>query len=153
MSAKRPHWLLVSIGSGSGLALNSLRLRDACMHQQINHYWFRWWLVTWAAPSHYLNQCWNIVNWNRRYKLQWNLKWNSYIFIQENAFVNVVCEMAAILSWPQHVTDNKPLLEPWPITIYKPLLEVLSQCWLRYISPYGATTPWVRWVAQSQIIQ
>ena len=26
------------------------------------------------APSHYLNQCWNMVNSNIRNKLQWNLK-------------------------------------------------------------------------------
>ena len=25
------------------------------------------------APSHYLNQCWNIVNWTLGNKLQWNL--------------------------------------------------------------------------------
>ena len=31
------------------------------------------------------------------------LQRNSYIFIQENAFQNVVCEMAAILSWFQYV--------------------------------------------------
>ena len=36
-------------------------------------------------------------------KLRWNLKRNSYIFIQENAFENIVCEMAAILSRPQCV--------------------------------------------------
>ena len=29
-------------------------------------------------------------------KLQWNLKQNSYIFIQENAIENVVYKMAAI---------------------------------------------------------
>ena len=29
-------------------------------------------LVAWPAPSHYLNQCWNIVNWTLRNKLQWN---------------------------------------------------------------------------------
>ena len=46
-----------------------------------------------VAPSHYLNQHWNIVNWNLRNKLQWNLKQNSFkIFIQENALENVVCE-------------------------------------------------------------
>ena len=31
-------------------------------------------------------QCSNIVNWSPRNKLQWNLKRNSHIFIQENAF-------------------------------------------------------------------
>ena len=36
-------------------------------------------------PSHYLNQCWNIL-WN---KLKWNFIRNSYIFVQENAFEQV----------------------------------------------------------------
>ena len=36
-------------------------------------------------------------------KLQWNFNRNSNIFIQENAFESVVCEMAAILSRPQWV--------------------------------------------------
>ena len=40
---------------------------------------------------------------NLRNKLQWNLKQNSCIFIQENAFENVVCEMASILFRPQCV--------------------------------------------------
>ena len=41
---------------------------------------------TWAAASHYLNQCWNIVNWMHGNKLQLNLNRNSYIFIQVNTF-------------------------------------------------------------------
>ena len=32
---------------------------------------------------------------------QWNLNKNSNIFIQENAFENIVCEMTLILSQPQ----------------------------------------------------
>ena len=55
------------------------------------------------APSHYLDQCWIIVNWTLGNRLQWNLNWNSSIFIQENTFESVVCEMAAILSRPQCV--------------------------------------------------
>ena len=35
--------------------------------------------------------------------LQWNLKQNWHIFIQENAFENIVCEIAAILSRSQCV--------------------------------------------------
>ena len=45
-------------------------------------------------PSHYLNQCWSIVNWIVGNKLKWNLNRNIYIFIQENAFENVIWEMA-----------------------------------------------------------
>ena len=54
------------------------------------------------ATSHYLKQWWNI-NSNLGNKLQWNLKQNLYIFIQENAFENVILEMTAILYQPQCV--------------------------------------------------
>ena len=57
----------------------------------------------WMAPSHYMNQCWYIVNWTLRKKFQWNFNQNSKSFIQENAFESVVCEMSAILSRPQCV--------------------------------------------------
>ena len=56
-------------------------------------------------PSHYLNQCWNIVNWTLGNKVQWNFKQNSNIFIQENALEDVICEMASILSRPQWVKN------------------------------------------------
>ena len=69
-----------------------------CIYASV--YWFRQWLVTWLAPSHYLNQCYNIVNWILGNKLQWNFNQNQYIFIQENAFENV-CKLASISSPPQ----------------------------------------------------
>ena len=53
--------------------------------------------------GHYLNQCWNIVNWTLRNKLQWKFNRNSNIFIHENAIERVVCKIAAILSRPQCV--------------------------------------------------
>ena len=59
-------------------------------------YWMIWY-------CHNLSQCWNIVDSNLRNRLQWNLKWNSDIFIRENAFENVVCEMTAVSSRPQYV--------------------------------------------------
>ena len=58
------------------------------------------------VPSHYLNQCWNIVNLSLRNNLQWSFKRNSYIFIQENTFECVVCKMAAMLSQPQCVNGQ-----------------------------------------------
>ena len=36
-------------------------------------------------PSHNLNQCWVIVNWALRNKLQWNFNLNTKLFIHENA--------------------------------------------------------------------
>ena len=77
--------------------INLLRLSDAIIGSDDE------WLVAWSAPSHYLNQCRNIVNWTLRNKFQVNLNQNSYIFIQENVFENIVYEMAAILSLPQSV--------------------------------------------------
>ena len=38
-----------------------------------------------------------------RIKFHWHFNQNSYTFIQENAFENVVWKMSAILSWPQCV--------------------------------------------------
>ena len=65
------------------------RVTHICV-RNLNHHWFRQWLVAWPAPSHYLDQWWNIVNWTLRNKLQWNLNRNSYIFNQEKASKNVV---------------------------------------------------------------
>ena len=92
------------------IEFNSLRPSDAHMRQQTNQHWFRQWLVAWPAPSHYLNQCWNIVNLTLRNKLQWKFNRYSYIFNQKNAFENVVWKMAAILSRPQCVK----VLTIWP---------------------------------------
>ena len=55
------------------------------------------------APSHYLNQHWDIVNWTIGNKFQWNINRNSNILIRENAFENVVWKMVAILPRPQCV--------------------------------------------------
>ena len=59
------------------------------MHFPIFHCWYS------SGPSHYLNQCWIIANWTIGNELKWNSNRNQYIFIQENAFKNVVSEMAA----------------------------------------------------------
>ena len=50
-----------------------------------------------------MNDSWYIVNWTLRNKLQWFFNRNSNIFIQENAFRNIVWKTAAILSRPQYV--------------------------------------------------
>ena len=56
--------------------------------------------------------CWIIINWTLRNKLQWNFNRNSYIFIQENVFENVVCKMPSISSRPQCV-KRKPHCILW----------------------------------------
>ena len=49
---------------------------------KLGHHCFRLWLSTWSVPSHYLNQCWFIVNWTLGNKLQWNSNQNIDILIQ-----------------------------------------------------------------------
>ena len=53
---------------------------------------------------------WDIVDWALGNKFQWNLTRNSYIFIHENAFENVVWKMAAILCRSQCVNLNHATL-------------------------------------------
>ena len=54
-------------------------------------------LSKYTAPSHYLNQCWVIVNWTLKNILQWKFNQSTKLFIHQNASVNTVCEMTAIL--------------------------------------------------------
>ena len=68
------------------------------------HHWFRWWLVAWPVPRHYLNQWWNIVNWTLGNKFQWNFHQNTTIFI--HVFENVVCGMVSILYRPQYIKPS-----------------------------------------------
>ena len=106
---------------------------DACLHwnvlthlsqllphicvSELDHHWFRQWLVVCSVPSHYLNQNWLIVNWTLGNKFQWNFNRKSIIFIRENAFGIVVCHntMTVILSG-----------ERWVCTYF--LLNLLPQC-------------------------
>ena len=91
------------------LLLNSLKPSDAYMRQWSNQHWLRLWLVAWSAPSHYQNQCWNIVNKTLRNNIQWNFNRKSNIFIEENTFENVVCEMLFFSSRPQCVKGDRML--------------------------------------------
>ena len=51
------------------------------------------------APSHYLDQCWNVFNWNLGTNFSQILIGNQTSSFQENALENIVWKMAAIVSW------------------------------------------------------
>ena len=76
-----------------------------CVSESGQH-WFRYWLVAYSAPSHYLNQCWDIINWAIGNKLQWNFDQNTKRFIHENASENIVCETASILSRGRRINNT-----------------------------------------------
>ena len=65
---------------------NWLRPSDAYMRLWTNHHWFRYWLVAWPMPSHYPNQCRNIVNRALRNEFQWNLSQNVYSSVHLKMF-------------------------------------------------------------------
>ena len=97
------YWKLVSTGLGNESVLDRYRLLLGplpgdqvrwCMHtsnalthwgrlthicvSRLCHHWFRQWLVAWPAPSHCLNQWWNIVNWTLGNKFRWNHYQNNH---------------------------------------------------------------------------
>ena len=76
-------WTEKRIGTYKIYFFNSLRPTDAYLHWEIDHHQFRWWLVAWSVPSHYVNQCWNIVSSNLENKLQWHrhMSYNRHIFL------------------------------------------------------------------------
>ena len=75
-----------------------------------------------------MNQCWIIVDWTLGNQLQWNLNRNIYIFIQENAFENVVWKMSIMLSLPQcHCNVLKQrVMHSWQLITFWPQLR---HCW------------------------
>ena len=50
------------VESGDTMCINSLAPSAAYMCVgELDHHWFRKWLVAWTAPSHYPKQCWHIA--------------------------------------------------------------------------------------------
>ena len=79
-----------------------------------------------------------------------HLQWNSDIFFQENALESVVCEMAAMLSWPQCVfVFPLPLSPTWMITSVVYCIRILfihalsptAVYFIRYIYLHVVTYP------------
>ena len=65
------------------------------------HHWLRFCFFACMTLSHYLNNCWLVVNWTFSNSIWWNFCWIAMISIQENIFVNVFSKIAAILSQSQ----------------------------------------------------
>ena len=62
-----------------------------CASESGQH-WFRLWLVAFSVPSHYLSQCWNIVNWIPRK--------NILIEIDIFSFKKIHLKMSSGRWWP-----------------------------------------------------
>ena len=117
-------YMLVQHGFCSKVMI-SVRTNNCLEESGLFRAWSISWILTrWGGVMHicmsklsqYMNQCCHIVYWILRSKLQWNYNRNSYIFIQENVFENVVCEIVAILSQPQCVKSILPTV--WQLQSY-----------------------------------
>ena len=93
---------------------------------ELRQHCFRWWLVAYSAPSHYLNQCWGIVNWTLRNKLQWNPNRIIFFSIHENAFENIVFKMVNILSRRRWVNSLWPSDDIWRQESMSTLVQVMA---------------------------
>ena len=80
--AETSHKILLAILTHPPLVL------QICVSEWSQHR-FRWWLVTYLVPSHYLNQYCVIVNWTLRNKLQW-------IKIQNFSFIKMRWKMSSV---------------------------------------------------------
>ena len=59
-------YLIIRINSTQLLQINSSPPVLHIFIRELGQPWFRWWLNACSAPSHYLDQCWLIVNWPLR---------------------------------------------------------------------------------------
>ena len=113
-----------------------------------------------------------VVNLTTRNKLQWNINRNSYIFIHENAFECVVCEMAAIClginvltyinsstegslhtrQWCSSMNGKTHLRTWWESKIghLKPLLLLREEYSRINISLPWVLMPWLMWFLWQQ---
>ena len=77
--------------------VNSLRFNDTYTCQLIGSSLVQVTACCLSMSSHYLNQCWFIDSWIFRNKLQWNSNQNKKLFIQGNAFQNVICKSSELV--------------------------------------------------------
>ena len=66
---------------------------------KLGHHWFRYRLVAWRAPIHYMSHGLNIHSWTLGNKFQWHL--NEKYHFKEYTFGTAVWMMSAILPRPQ----------------------------------------------------
>ena len=135
--------LISIIGPVTDTNMNTSTHGSRVMHGcvgELGHYRFKYWLVSFPAPSHYLNQRKNIVNWFHGNKFQWNSNQNTNIIVQENVFENVVCEMVALLSRSQCVNNTlslcSTLFYPIKCSVIWHLPMVINTTFMLYILEY-----------------
>ena len=107
--------------------LNFLNHWDSVMHIWVSKIGIFGSDINFAVTIHYVNQCWNIVDWTPRSKLQWNCHRN-HTFHSQKSVSKCRLEMAAILFRPQYVKLFVSLKSIWFI-ITRLIQPVPTQKW------------------------
>ena len=95
--------------------------------------------LIYSTPSHYLPQCWVIVNWTLRKKLQWDINQNTKLFIHKRIIEYIVCEIAAIFSRGRAV---RLLLCCYKMTKHNTTFHNLLKVTRQEKSNVASWTPW-----------
>ena len=94
-------------------------------------------------PSHYLNQCWIIVNWTLRNKLLWNFNQNTKLFIPKMhlkisfAKWRPFCREGDDLKFLPHLPGDTEFLHQYPLRLFSAMRLARRsrlppvRCWLR----------------------
>ena len=105
---------------------------DLRLNQRLSEQSWGWWFETLPHPLwRHCNECWIVVNWKLKNKLKWNIERNFYIFIQENAFQNVVCKMAATLLWSVNSVEVSKSYLPKDVWTVLPFSVFLDCIWVK----------------------
>ena len=110
------------------------------------------WVIIDSVPSHYLNQCWLIVNWTPGNKFKRSFNQNSIISIQEYSFENVVCQIGShFVQGEMSLKDrqcmySKQSTTRWRAYSMRHVTPLVPYMLIRFIT---LTSCWARWRLKS----
>ena len=98
------------------------------------HY-LRYWLVACSAPSHYLNQCWHIVNRTPRSKIQWYFEQNTMFSSEKMLLIMLSVRCWSFCSSPNVLINarNKIIHSLQWIMIFGVTRELICQ-WFSWVT-------------------
>ena len=127
----RDRWIPRTNGQSRGNVSIWRRHHDYAGLAQISVFMDGGWII---SPSHYLNQCWNIVNWTLENKFQWNLNQNLF------SFEKMCLEMTGNW-WPfclcLNVLNTFKIMKSW-VWLHRPYLTYVYH-WIDACVANGST--------------
>ena len=123
-----------------GHTFNSLRPSDAYMRQWSSRHWFRKWIVAWSAPSHYLNQYWNIVSSNDRCKIHTFLFKKMHLNMSSGKWPPFCLGLDVLIALKKYPQYPREMLIKMSITHFYIARIALNYCFSRLFHASTSTT-------------